>query len=682
MIVFLLPFAVLFPAVGLGAWWGIWRMWTHREPQFPNEFAPGNGHAPPGPLLIQADRAGLFGLAFMSAFWNLLSWPIAIVFLASAHESPWWVSLLVSIFPAIGLALLFALWKAMRAQWRIGKPVLALTEPGVPGSLPLQGQIQFDPALGTRLDAAELTHDVSVSVEYVRASRRGKNTEVSTLWHGQAVQAQFARGTSSLTFKMELPPDMPGTALSGSALTREYWQVVLETLGGKVNFSVPVRAANMDRPAPLHATAQPATSRAAEGIKTAARLHWLVQAIILLSIAYFMWEPVRDLALPAYQSWQNNSHMKSHSSGMTLLADKAQLPGIHAPFLLDSWAGNGFGVVARAAGKMQIGDNTLLLSPEFIELRSYNGCAADCPLIHSVEFVLTQAGKESFSIVAESVPMRVRQLLPDTASLPVGLPAGQPPVMLHFTDREQLAGLRLTLSIRGELMIEGKATDVSWYTHVEPFAAALGQAPARPVADGETQQMQALPAVLAGQAAELQRLLQAGADANSRDAAGKTLLMHAADRGDVGSVKLLLDHGAEVNAATALDKDGNGAFTALHAALRRDAVKVVDALIVAGADPRAAANRVWTPMHYGAYLGAAKSIRYLHEHDVGIDEPFNGARGSTPLMVAAQYEQVPAIRVLLELGADPQRKDLHGEDACAYARFFRKPAAMAALSCK
>jgi hypothetical protein len=51
MIVFLLPFAVLFPAVGLGAWWGIWRMWTHREPQFPNEFAPGNGHAPPGPLL-------------------------------------------------------------------------------------------------------------------------------------------------------------------------------------------------------------------------------------------------------------------------------------------------------------------------------------------------------------------------------------------------------------------------------------------------------------------------------------------------------------------------------------------------------------------------------------------------------------------------------------------------------
>jgi len=87
-------------------------------------------------------------------------------------------------------------------------------------------------------------------------------------------------------------------------------------------------------------------------------------------------------------------------------------------------------------------------------------------------------------------------------------------------------------------------------------------------------------------------------------------------------------------------------------------------------------------MHYAAYLGAVKSIRYLHLHGVGIDEPFSGARGSTPLMLAAQYGQVQAIRVLLELGADPMRKDVYNEDACGYARYFKASASFEALGCR
>jgi hypothetical protein len=51
-------------------------------------------------------------------------------------------------------------------------------------------------------------------------------------------------------------------------------------------------------------------------------------------------------------------------------------------------------------------------------------------------------------------------------------------------------------------------------------------------------------------------------------------------------------------------------------------------------------------------------------------------------MIAAQYEQIPSLRILLELGANPALKDVYGEDACGYARFFRKPASLAALGCK
>jgi len=34
-----------------------------------------------------------------------------------------------------------------------------------------------------------------------------------------------------------------------------------------------------------------------------------------------------------------------------------------------------------------------------------------------------------------------------------------------------------------------------------------------------------------------------------------------------------------------------------------------------------------------------------------------------------------------KLGADPKRKDIYGEDACGYAKFFKKPASVAALGC-
>lgn len=193
---------------------------------------------------------------------------------------------------------------------------------------------------------------------------------------------------------------------------------------------------------------------------------------------------------------------------------------------------------------------------------------------------------------------------------------------------------------------------------------------------------QAQQAVREGRFADLQQLLQAGVDANALDAEGQTMLMRAADRGDLKSVELLLAHGAQVNAKTAVDQEGRGAHTALHDAIRQDAVDVADALVRAGADTHAKANQLWTPMHYAAYLGAVKSIRYLHRHGVGIDEPFSGARGSTPLMLASQYGQVQAIRVLLELGADPMRKDVYNEDACGYARYFKASASFEALGCR
>ncbi|MBC3909669.1 ankyrin repeat domain-containing protein [Undibacterium umbellatum] len=182
--------------------------------------------------------------------------------------------------------------------------------------------------------------------------------------------------------------------------------------------------------------------------------------------------------------------------------------------------------------------------------------------------------------------------------------------------------------------------------------------------------------------AQLKARLATGADVNAGDAEGRSLLMQAVDEVSLEKVRYLLEQGAKVDLATPVDADGHGGRTAVFAAIDHDAVEIVQALADADADLRRPSNKVWTPVHYAAYKGALKSLRYLHQRGLAIDEVFNGGRGSTPLMVAAQYNQLPAIAFLLQAGADRSKKDLYGEDACGYARFFKQEAAAKALDCQ
>jgi len=83
-------------------------------------------------------------------------------------------------------------------------------------------------------------------------------------------------------------------------------------------------------------------------------------------------------------------------------------------------------------------------------------------------------------------------------------------------------------------------------------------------------------------------LLQAGADPNQRDSKGMmTVLMVAADRADTETVRLLLQHKADVNVQA-----GPYRWTALHVACRRSLAdrqpstfEIVRDLLKAGADP-------------------------------------------------------------------------------------------------
>ena len=124
-------------------------------------------------------------------------------------------------------------------------------------------------------------------------------------------------------------------------------------------------------------------------------------------------------------------------------------------------------------------------------------------------------------------------------------------------------------------------------------------------------------------------LIKNGADVNARDNNEKTALITVAGYGNMRAAELLIKNGADVNA-----KDYLG-WTALMHAAKYCHIGAVELLLENGADVNANDNDGWTALMYTMSSGFIPS-------DTPID-----------LM----------IKMLLEKGADPYRRNYYGEDA-------------------
>jgi ankyrin repeat protein len=136
-------------------------------------------------------------------------------------------------------------------------------------------------------------------------------------------------------------------------------------------------------------------------------------------------------------------------------------------------------------------------------------------------------------------------------------------------------------------------------------------------------------------------LIGAGANVNDADAWGVTATVMAAHSGFADLVELLLDRGADPNAARA-------GFTAMHAAIMRRNTRIVAALLAHGADANAPLE-VWTPTRR-----SSKDWNFAPE-----------LVGATPFWLAARFTQPDVMRLLLKHGADPKyvhHANYHNED--------------------
>jgi len=169
-----------------------------------------------------------------------------------------------------------------------------------------------------------------------------------------------------------------------------------------------------------------------------------------------------------------------------------------------------------------------------------------------------------------------------------------------------------------------------------------------------------LHAIQRGDINTVKRLLERGANPNARDAEGTPALMAAALYNDVNGVRLLLDHGADPNGSNV------AGATALMWAIP-DLPKV-QVLLAHGANVNARSTTLQrTPMLVAAsYPGTVEILRLLLSKGADIHAKDKG--GMHALGRAATYADVDVVRFLVEHGCDPNEEGYGAARLRLYAR--------------
>ena len=182
-------------------------------------------------------------------------------------------------------------------------------------------------------------------------------------------------------------------------------------------------------------------------------------------------------------------------------------------------------------------------------------------------------------------------------------------------------------------------------------------------------------------AAVFKALVAAGADINSRNQYGSTILSRVASEGfyygtnerldSVPMLRTLIAAGADVNAP---NKEKQTPLLLVAKWRARDSEEIFKTLIAAGADVNLADNNGETPLmaaltsaeYYSAPEQSANSIRLLLEAKSNVNA--KNSAGDTPLMLALKTTpKVDIIRALLAAGADVNLANNSGEHALIVA---------------
>jgi hypothetical protein len=181
----------------------------------------------------------------------------------------------------------------------------------------------------------------------------------------------------------------------------------------------------------------------------------------------------------------------------------------------------------------------------------------------------------------------------------------------------------------------------------------------------------------------VKELLQSGVSVGTYDNDCATALQEAADRSYIEIVKLLLDHGANVNSANPLGTRGerkcgkprdfiNNSSPLMLAAWNGD-MEIASLLVEHGADVNQAAIEIdrkgheidgQTPLMYAAEEGNVAMMNMLVSRGARVNQVDAG--GITALFHAVWSGRPDSVKALLALGADKNVKDKDGQTLCQF----------------
>ena len=160
------------------------------------------------------------------------------------------------------------------------------------------------------------------------------------------------------------------------------------------------------------------------------------------------------------------------------------------------------------------------------------------------------------------------------------------------------------------------------------------------------------PLAMAQDAAVARRLIEHGADVNTRLRSGQTVLGYAVVMEYKDMCEALIDGGADLRAV-----DPATGMTLLQVAAQMGYAEIVELLIDRGADPNAMGGTGKAPLHLAVDFGYEGVVRVLLAK--GADVNIMGKYG-TPLHEAAMSGKAGVVRILLAHGANPEIRDASG----------------------
>ena len=153
-----------------------------------------------------------------------------------------------------------------------------------------------------------------------------------------------------------------------------------------------------------------------------------------------------------------------------------------------------------------------------------------------------------------------------------------------------------------------------------------------------------------GQIDVVRVLLDHGANVNTLDKKN-TPLSSACHGGHLEIMRLLLEHGADVDVGA----DSDNGDLVLHLASKAGQAEAIQLLLRHNADVNAGGFLGWTPLHEASFGGHAVVVQLLLDHGADINALSMGH--NAPLRLALDGRSLEVTRLLLERGADVDIRD-------------------------